>query len=145
MPTPGTAADPELALARKISTVLDRYMIDPIVGLVLPGAGDMLTSFIGLYTVMLAARRKVSPIVIARMLLNLSLDAVLGFIPFVGDLFDFAFKANQKNLDLLEDRHHQGGKATAKDWLAVGGAVLVFAAVVGLVGYVLVAAVRAIV
>jgi hypothetical protein len=136
----GTGLDVELARAQKISRALDTYMLDPILGLVLPGAGDLISSMISL-----ALRRGVSKMVVARMLLNLAVDALVGMIPLAGDLFDVGFKANQRNLALLTDRAHQGGKATAKDWLAVVGAALVFVSVIGLVIYALVAAVRAIV
>jgi len=133
----GTNMDPEVERVRKFARVLDTYMIDPLIGLLLPGAGDLLGSALGLYTVVLATRRKLSPVVIARMLLNLALDAVLGVIPLVGDLADIAYKANNKNIDLLVDPAHAGGRATRRDWLAVGGAVLVFVAAIALVIYVL--------
>ena len=140
----GTNLDPEVDRVRKIARMLDTYMVDPLIGLILPGAGDLIGSMLGLYTVVLAARRKVSPVVIARMLLNLAIDAVVGFIPLVGDLTDFAFKANQKNIDLLTDRANSGGKATTKDWLAVAGAALLFIGVLALVIYVIYAVLRAI-
>jgi len=102
---------------------MDNYFLDPLIGLVLPGGGDVIGSLLGVYTVMLAARRKVSPVVIARMFMNLGLDTVVGFIPFVGDLADFGFKAHQKNVALLEKSlETRGGKASAKDWLIVVGA-----------------------
>jgi hypothetical protein len=84
-------------------------------------------------------------VVIARMLLNLAGDALLGFIPLVGDVFDFGFKANQRNLDLLENRvEAHGGRATPKDWFILIGAVLAFLAVVALVVWGVVRLVRAI-
>lgn len=140
----GTNLDPEVDRVRKIARVLDTYMVDPLIGLILPGAGDIVGSMLGLYTVVLAARRRVSPVVIARMLLNLALDAVIGFVPFLGDITDIAFKANQKNVDLLVDRANAGGKATAKDWLAVAGAGLLFIGVLALVIYVMYSVLRAI-
>jgi hypothetical protein len=66
------------------------------------------------------------------MLLNLALDAAFGLVPIVGDIADFAFKANDKNLALLSERR-PGGRATARDWLVVGGAALLFIAVIALV------------
>jgi len=56
--------------------------------------------------------------------LNLGLDALLGIVPFAGDLADVAYKANQKNVALLSER--TTGKASAKDWLFVVGAALLF-------------------
>jgi Domain of unknown function (DUF4112) len=128
----------EIERVRTLTRALDHYLLDPLLGLILPGAGDLVGSLLGLYVVVIAVRRRMSPVVIARMLLNLALDAGLGLVPVLGDLVDFAFKANQRNLALLVERQ-DGGKATARDWLAVGGAGLALAAVLGLVVYAVVA------
>lgn len=133
----------EIARARTLARVLDHYLVDPLLGLVLPGAGDLIGSLLGLYLVVIAVRRRMSPVIVARMLLHLALDAVLGAIPVIGDIADFAYKANERNLALLVGRHDTG-KATARDWLAVGGAVAVFVAVIGLVVYAITALIRAI-
>jgi hypothetical protein len=130
--------DPELERVRRFAKLLDTYLVDPVVGLLLPGAGDVVGSMLGLYTVLLAIRRRVSTVVIARMLMNLALDAAIGIVPLLGDLFDLGFKANQRNVALLAARTEIGGKATAKDWLAVIGAALVFAATIGLALYAIV-------
>jgi hypothetical protein len=139
----GTRRDTELDRVRTIARVLDSYFIDPLIGLVIPGAGDVIGSLLGMYTVMIAARRKVSPVIIARMLMNLAGDAVLGFIPFIGDLFDLGFKANQRNLALLEDRALHGGRATARDWLVLIAAALAFFGVMALIVWGLVTLFRA--
>jgi hypothetical protein len=119
-------ADQEIERVRKLAKVLDDYFVDPILGFVLPGVGDVATSVVGLYTVSVALRRKISPVIIARMLLNLAFDAVLGIVPFVGDIGDLLHKANTKNLALLESRVEHGGRARARDWLIVGLAFLLF-------------------
>lgn len=130
----GTAKDVELERVRVVARVLDSYFVDPLIGLVLPGGGDVIGSLLGVYTVMIAVRRKVSPVVIARMIMNLGLDAAIGFVPFVGDLADFAFKANKKNLELLERSiETRGGKASAKDWLVVVGAALLYIGIMAFV------------
>ncbi len=136
--------DAELERVKQLAKVLDSYFLDPILGLILPGAGDILGSLLGVYTIHVAVRRKHSPVVIARMLLNLALDALLGIVPLLGDLFDFGFKANQKNVELLTQRAEQGGKATARDWAWVVLAALVFAAAIVLPIYGIVALARAI-
>jgi hypothetical protein len=124
----------ELERVRVVARVLDNYFLDPLIGLVLPGGGDVIGSLLGVYTVMIAVRRGVSPVVIARMIMNLGLDAVVGFIPLVGDLADFGFKANKKNVDLLEKSlETRGGKASAKDWLVVVGAALAYIAIMAFV------------
>ena len=145
-PGSGTRRDSHLDGVRALTKVLDKFFIDPILGFIIPGGGDILGSLLGIYTVMIAARRKVSPVILARMLMNLAGDALLGFIPLVGDVFDFGFKANTRNLELLENRvEAHGGRATAKDWLVLIGAVAAFIAVVALVVWGIVRLVRAIV
>jgi len=136
-------ADLELERVRKLTRVLDHYMVDPLLGFVLPGIGDLIGSLVGLYVVGIALRRKASPVIVARMLLNLAIDAGIGIVPLIGDVADIAFKANDKNLRLLTERPDTG-KATARDWLAVGGALAAFAAVVVLAIWAVVAVVRAI-
>src|SRR4051794_19151389 len=118
----GTQLDPDVERVRKLAKVMDHYMVDPLLGLVLPGAGDIIGSLLGLYTVALAIRRKMSPVIIARMLLNLAIDAAVGIVPLIGDMADVAWKANDKNVALLSDRAATGGHATARDWISVVGA-----------------------
>jgi hypothetical protein len=140
----GTRTDPELDRVKKIAGVLDHRFVDPVIGLVLPGAGDILGSLLGLYTVALAIRRRMSPIIVARMLLNLAIDAAIGIIPLLGDVADIGFKANTRNVALLAERTAQGGKATRKDWLAVVGAAVAFGLAIGLSIYAIVRIVQAI-
>src|SRR5262245_40832067 len=78
-----------------------RIGLDPIVGLI-PGVGDLISP---LYTIALLWHGRalgLPRVVQIRMLLNVGLDAAFGTLPFVGDVFDFAWKANGKNLQLLE-------------------------------------------
>ena len=132
MPRPDDPHDVELARVTRIARILDDGFVDPLLGLI-PGVGDTIGSLLGLYVVGLALRRKVAPIIIARMFLNLAIDAAVGAVPFLGDIFDLVWKANDKNVKLLTDRSAHGGKASAKDWLAVVGAAAVFIGVVVLV------------
>jgi hypothetical protein len=136
----GTRVDVELERVKKIARVMDTYMVDPIVGLILPGAGDIIGSMLGMYTVSMAFRRKVSPVIIARMLLNLALDALLGIVPLLGDLVDVGFKANQKNVALLSERSE--GKARPKDWAFVVGAALLFFGTIALAIFGMISLVR---
>src|SRR5690349_12111539 len=86
--------DTELERVKTLARILDGYFVDPLIGLFLPGLGDVIGSMLGIYIVSIAARRKVSPVIIARMLMNLAADASIGFIPLLGDIFDFKFKAH---------------------------------------------------
>ena len=140
----GTARDTELERVRTLARVLDRYFVDPLIGLVIPGGGDVLGSLLGMYTVVIAVRRGVSPIIIARMIMNLAADAVIGFVPLVGDIFDFGFKANIKNVELLSERVSGGGRATGRDWLIVVGATLAYLTVIAFVVWGIIALFRAI-
>ena len=77
--------------------------LDPLVGLV-PGIGDAVGAGVATFIVFEAARFGVPWSVLLRMLLNVGIDALVGAFPVAGDLFDAAWKANLKNVDLLE-RH----------------------------------------
>lgn len=116
---PRREPDRAVRWARTIARILDDYYLDALIGLLVPGAGDALTSATGLYLVGVAIREKLPAVVIARMLINLSVDALVGVIPLAGDLFDFAFKANKRNLRLLEERH-VAERSRPSDWLYVG-------------------------
>jgi hypothetical protein len=83
---------------------MDGRFLDPLLGLVLPGVGDVLSSALGVYPVLLAWRRRAPKALLARMLLNLAIDALGGAVPIVGDVWDFLFRAHTRNLALLEAR-----------------------------------------
>lgn len=78
-----------------------RIGADGIIGLV-PVVGDLVGAGVSSYIVAEAARMKVPKSVLARMGLNVLVEVVVGAIPVAGDLFDFAFKANVRNIKLLE-------------------------------------------
>ena len=79
-----------------------RFGLDGLLGLV-PGVGDGATALISLYLVYEARQLGVPRRKIARMLANVGIDAALGAIPVIGDLFDFVWKANTRNLAILEE------------------------------------------
>jgi len=85
-----------------------RVGFDALIGLI-PGVGDLFTSATALSLVWLAIQRDLPKAVIARMLLNLGIDALVGAVPLIGDVFDMVFKANRRNLTLLE-RYDQAPK-----------------------------------
>lgn len=77
-----------------------RIGLDGLVGLI-PGIGDTATALIAGYIVVEGARAGASGGTVARMIGNVLIDYLVGAVPVAGDLFDFAFKANRRNLDLL--------------------------------------------
>ncbi len=89
-----------------------RFGLDGLIGLI-PGAGDISTFAVSCYLLTLMAKNGASGYVMARMVLNVAIDTIIGAIPFFGDLFDFAFKANSKNLRLMQEHfvegRHRGG------------------------------------
>ncbi len=115
---------PGIDRSRRIARVLDDAYLDPILGFFFPGVGDLLTAGTGLYMVATAVRIGLPAVVIARMLVNLAVDALLGAIPLVGDVFDVVFKANRRNLALLESRTE--GKSTAGDYAFLVLAMVLF-------------------
>jgi hypothetical protein len=121
------AQDRGLAVATTLAHWLDRRFLDPLIGLVLPGVGDVIGAVLGLYAVFLAWRMRAPKVLIARMLMNLSLDLLGGLVPVVGDVWDFFFKANTRNLELLRARSGAGEpRSTPGDWLLVVCAALLF-------------------
>ncbi|PSB24587.1 DUF4112 domain-containing protein [Stenomitos frigidus] len=78
-----------------------RVGLDPILGL-LPGAGDFLGAALSAYIVIEAARFGLPRETLTQMVTNLVLDSVGGSLPVLGDVFDATWKANSRNLALLE-------------------------------------------
>jgi hypothetical protein len=106
------------ALARWMDSVFQlpgvgvRLGLDALLGL-LPGVGDTATSLVSLYILQRASRYGVSKITMTRMALNLTLDLLIGALPIVGDLFDVFWKANRRNISLLQ-RHLRATPAEAR-------------------------------
>jgi len=138
MSPPSERPRPELSRvpswAKQLTRLLDgavripgtdiRIGLDPILGALLPEVGDALTGVLALTLLGVAYAERVPRWVLLRMLLNVGLDSLIGAIPLVGDVFDFAFKANEKNLALIE--RHRGDPtrpATWADKLVVVGAL----------------------
>ena len=98
-----------------------RVGLDPIVGLLLPGAGDALGGAVSLSVLFLALQHRLPVWVIARMVLNIGVDSAFGAIPIAGDAFDLLWKSNDKNFALFQ--HHRALERPARMplryWLAV--------------------------
>ena len=85
-----------------------RFGFDAMIGLI-PGIGDAITTVMSLYIVREARELGVPRHVIARMLVNVALDGVVGAVPFLGDAFDVMWRANRRNMALL--RSHLADEA----------------------------------
>ena len=77
-----------------------RVGLDALLGL-LPGGGDVIGGALSAWIIVAAARLGAPPAVIARMGANVLLDTVVGAVPVLGDIFDIAWRANRRNVDLL--------------------------------------------
>src|SRR5262249_5035756 len=78
-----------------------RFGLEGLIGIV-PGLGDIIGGLLALVLVIRALQFRLPKIVIARMVVNYSLDLLIGLIPFIGDAFDFAFKSNTRNMKLFQ-------------------------------------------
>jgi hypothetical protein len=133
MTTPPVRADPAANL-RSLARLLDaaitvpgtniRFGLDSLIGLV-PGLGDMAGAAMSGYIVLASARLGAPSPVLARMVANVAVDAVVGSVPLLGDLFDVGWRANIRNTELL-DRHLESPTATRRASVGVvAGVVLV--------------------
>ena len=93
-----------------------RFGVDPILGLI-PGLGDLASPIFAGLLIVEGARLKVPRIILMRMAVNALADAVIGAIPFAGMVGDVFFRANTRNLALLEHHAVPGGRpATRGDY-----------------------------
>ncbi len=144
---PQTAKVREL---RKLSDLLDNAIrvpgtslgvgLDPVLGLI-PGGGDILGGLISVYIVFSAATMGLPKETLTRMATNIVFDSLAGIVPVFGDLFDVAWKANSKNMDLLEN-HLESPQVSKKadSWfifLLLGGLILFVIAIAAL-GFVII-------
>ncbi|RPJ81064.1 MAG: DUF4112 domain-containing protein [Acidobacteria bacterium] len=145
--SPGREPSPDRPGTRSIDPVLDnlthfldqlfripgtniRFGLDPILGLLFPGGGDALSNLLSGYIIWRSVRYGVPKIVVARMVFNVAVDYVLGAVPVIGDLFDFGFKANQRNLNLIR-RHASGQRSPSwSDWAWALGLLTILAGLV---------------
>ena len=119
-----------LEALRKLKFLLDsafrvpgtnlRFGWDPIIGLI-PWAGDVLTALMSCAVIVQAHHMRVPRVVQLRMLLNIAIDVIVGVVPFLGDIADFAWKSNTRNFALLERHALEVQPATTGDWLFVLG------------------------
>jgi len=105
-----------------------RFGLDAIVGLI-PGIGDLASPVYTALILIEGLRLRVPAVVQARMVLNAALDMGIGLVPLLGDIADVAWKANLRNLALLERHAHPGTAPRAADYVFVAVCLAVVAAV----------------
>ena len=102
----------------KVPGVGWKFGLDSLIGLI-PNVGDIATSLVSFYILVAGVRYGVPKITLLRMAFNIGLDYVVGSIPFLGDAFDFFWKSNKQNMDLIRERATGLGKGTTSDWVFV--------------------------
>ena len=95
-----------------------RFGLDAIIGLV-PGVGDLSAPVFAVVILVTGFKLRLPAIVQARMVVNATIDMVLGLVPLLGDLADVAWKANLRNLALLERHAHPGVPPSRSDYVFV--------------------------
>jgi len=129
-----TTENPQLRHLQTLAKLMDnqfripgtdfRFGIDAIIGLI-PGVGDLTTFGISGFMLFIMAKNGASGFVLARMILNVLIDTIVGSIPLFGDLFDFAYKSNTKNVRLMQE-HYLQGRHRGGAWKVVVPVMLLF-------------------
>jgi hypothetical protein len=105
----------ELRWVERVSTLLDskfkvagfRFGLDPLLNF-FPVLGQTITFATSVLLVLVMFRNGVSSKAATKMLLNSIFDAILGSIPILGNIADFFFKANQRNVKILKEHYNEG-------------------------------------
>jgi hypothetical protein len=108
-----------------------RVGLDALLGLI-PGGGDVATGILSALVIVQSARLGAPSSVLARMVGNVVIDVAVGSIPLLGDVFDVAFRANSKNLRLLESWLDRPAGTRRASTMAVAAALLALAIVIAL-------------
>jgi hypothetical protein len=133
MPNQPTRAGRSSADVRALAKLLDeairlpgtniRVGLDAVLGLI-PGAGDVAGALLSAVVLVRAAGLGAPSPVLARMVGNVAIDALVGAVPLLGDLFDIGWKANTRNVRLLERYLETPAAATRSSRAVVAGLLL---------------------
>ncbi|GAA4496880.1 hypothetical protein GCM10023172_10960 [Hymenobacter ginsengisoli] len=143
-PPPATiATDARLRWVEHVARLMDsqfrlpgtrfRFGLDPLLGLI-PIVGDLSSTAVSVALLLTMLRHGASGAVVVRMVLNILIDTVIGGIPIIGNVFDFAYKSNERNVALLR-RHYAEGRHSGSGKGLVAIVLVVMLAVVGLVAW----------
>ena len=136
-------ADERLRWVERVAHLMDsqfrlpgtrfRFGLDPLLGLV-PIVGDLSSTAVSVALLLTMLRHGASGTVVVRMALNIFIDTIVGGIPIIGNVFDFAYKSNERNVALLR-RHYADGRHAGSGKGLVALLLLLFVGVAGLVGW----------
>jgi hypothetical protein len=97
-----------------------RFGLDGIIG-VIPGIGDIIGGIASCIIIVAAWVRGVSYVTLARMVVNVGIEVVVGSIPVLGDMFDIAWRANRRNYALLAGSLVEPRRHTVQSWIFLIG------------------------
>jgi hypothetical protein len=108
---------PDMAVVERFARLLDsrfiipgtniRFGIDPILSL-FPVLGDLITFLISGILIYIMHNHGASRKVVIKMIMNSTLDAIIGAIPLVGTVFDVFYRSNDRNVKLLREHYFEG-------------------------------------
>ena len=106
-----------------------RFGFDPLLSL-FPVAGDLVTFLISCALIYTMRNHGASRKVVIRMLLNSTLDAVIGAVPLVGTIFDIFYRSNTRNVELLKEHYFEGKHQGQGNGILIVIAIILFMVVV---------------
>ncbi|MCH5597579.1 DUF4112 domain-containing protein [Niabella ginsengisoli] len=113
-----------------------KFGLDPILNLI-PVAGDISGYIISISLIITMVKHGASGRLAAKMLVNATLDALIGAIPVLGWVFDFTYKANTRNLKLLSE-HYTEGKHRGSARPVIVGIIITMFIVLALIVYLII-------
>lgn len=118
-PMPEAQQHPDLERLSALAALLDnrfripgtniRFGLDALIGLI-PYGGDLISLLVSGFLMLMVVRNGAGPTLLLKMMGNYLLDTAIGSVPVLGDIFDVAFKANRRNVDLLT-KYYESGQA----------------------------------
>jgi hypothetical protein len=138
-----TASETNISALRQLAWLLDtavrvpgtniRLGLDAVIGFI-PGAGDIAGGLLSTFIILQAAKLGAPQSVLARMVMNVAVDTIVGAVPILGDVFDVGWKSNMRNAELLE-RYVTRPQATraASRWAVIGAVAAVALIVIGMI------------
>lgn len=102
-----------------------RFGLDPILGLI-PGVGDAVSLAISGVLISYMYRHGASRNALIKMIGNVLLDAIIGSIPILGNIFDFAYKANDRNIRIMKEHYQQGKHQGSGTGILITVGILLF-------------------
>lgn len=139
---PPAEIPPDLVALKRFSKLMDEAITIPILGIrigldgllgLVPGLGDAVGAIMSISTVLTALRHRVPLPVVAQMVINILLDMGLGAVPVVGDILDFLWRQNVKNVELVLTHRDASQPPRTLRSMGAGALVAVGVTVLGLV------------